>query len=50
MIQGEIFQGQLNQDIPVYFINREEFFDRESLYGTSRGDYFDNPERFIFLF
>jgi len=48
-IRADIYQGQLTQDIPVYFIGREEFFDREYLYGTSRGDYFDNAERFIFF-
>ncbi len=48
-IRADIYQGQLTQNIPVYFIGREEFFDREYLYGTSRGDYFDNAERFIFF-
>ncbi len=32
--------------IPVYFLGRDEFFDRGSLYGTPEGDYFDNLERF----
>jgi starch synthase len=43
------FAAKTGQDIPVYFIQREEFFDRSGLYGTSQGDYFDNPERFIFF-
>jgi starch synthase len=45
----DLFQGELPGGVPVYFIGREEFFDREFLYGTSRGDYFDNAERFIFF-
>ncbi len=49
MIQAEIYEGQLTKDIPVYFVGCEEFFDRSSLYGTSKGDYFDNAERFIFF-
>jgi len=48
-LKADIYLGHLNQDIPVYFIGREEFFDRQSLYGTAKGDYFDNPERFIFF-
>jgi starch synthase len=48
-LKAEIYQGRLNQDIPVYFIGREEFFDRSHLYSTSKGDYFDNAERFIFF-
>jgi starch synthase len=47
--RADIYQGQLDQDIPVYFIGRDEFFDRKNLYGTPRGDYFDNAERFIFF-
>ena len=48
-LKADIYLGHLNQDIPVYFIGREEFFDREYLYGTAKGDYFDNAERFIFF-
>jgi len=48
-LKADLYLGHLNQDIPVYFIGREEFFDRESLYGTAKGDYFDNAERFIFF-
>ncbi|HOV86119.1 MAG TPA: glycogen/starch synthase, partial [Syntrophobacteraceae bacterium] len=34
--------------VPVYFLEKDEFFDRTYLYGTpTRGDYEDNPERFI---
>jgi starch synthase len=49
MIQVEIYRSKLNQSIPVYFIGRDEFFDREYLYGIPKGDYFDNAERFIFF-
>ncbi len=48
-IKADLYQGQLDQGIPVYFIGQEEFFDRQYLYGTSKGDYFDNAERFIFF-
>jgi len=34
--------------VPVYFLEKDEFFDRSYLYGSPvRGDYEDNPERFI---
>jgi starch synthase len=48
-LKADIYLGHLNPDIPVYFIGREEFFDRQYLYGTPKGDYFDNAERFIFF-
>jgi len=49
ILQAEVYVGQLDKEISVYFIGRDEFFDREYLYSTPRGDYFDNAERFIFF-
>lgn len=46
---AKVYTTSMSKDIPIYFIQREEFFDRGSLYGTPEGDYFDNPERFIFF-
>ncbi|MCL0033287.1 glycogen synthase [Thermodesulfovibrionales bacterium] len=33
----------------VFFIDNEEFFNRDEIYGTSIGDYPDNNQRFIFF-
>lgn len=33
----------------VYFIEHNDYFDREQIYGTNFGEYFDNAERFIFF-
>jgi starch synthase len=33
----------------AYFIQSDEFFDREDLYGIAAGDYSDNASRFIFF-
>jgi starch synthase len=35
--------------MPVYFIDRGEYFDRHDYYCTYKGEYFDNCERFIFF-
>jgi starch synthase len=35
--------------MPVYFVDRGEFYDRRFYYNTHQGDYFDNCERFILL-
>jgi starch synthase len=35
--------------VTFYFVERDEFFDRRQLYGTPKGDYFDNLERYVFL-
>jgi starch synthase len=36
-------------DVQVFFVERDEFFDRSGLYGTAEGDYQDNSARFIFF-
>lgn len=33
----------------IHFIEHAEFFDRDRIYGDSRGDYPDNPERFAYF-
>ncbi|MBI5778542.1 MAG: glycogen synthase GlgA [Planctomycetes bacterium] len=45
---GAIWKTQL-QGVDVYFIQRDEYYRREYLYGTPDGDYKDNAERFIFF-
>ena len=37
------------EGVPVYFIEREDFYDRPHLYGNEKGDYYDNFERFVFF-
>ena len=48
-ITANIYKSSLTDDIPVFFVERDEFFDRSYLYGTPRGDYFDNAQRFNFF-
>lgn len=43
-----IWEGRTETGIPIYFLEKDEFFDRSFLYGSPvRGDYEDNSERFI---
>lgn len=43
-----IWESRTEADIPIYFLEKDEFYDRSFLYGSStRGDYEDNAERFI---
>jgi starch synthase len=35
--------------VQVFFVERDELFDRSGLYGTEEGDYQDNAARFIFF-
>lgn len=47
--EGAVLEGRMGRAIPVYFLQRDAYYDRESLYTTAQGDYWDNCERFIFF-
>jgi starch synthase len=36
-------------DYPFWFVARDEFYERSQLYGTPKGDYFDNLKRFTYF-
>ena len=46
---GDLHEGQLNRTLPVYFVGRDEYFNRDGLYGDFEGEFPDNAERFIFF-
>ncbi len=46
---GELFEYMLNRTIPSYFIGNDDYYHRDSLYGTASGDFPDNAERYIFF-
>lgn len=48
-LRADLYRAKMPSGITVYFLGREEYFDRTYLYSTPRGDYFDNAERFIFF-
>ncbi|MEX2222604.1 MAG: glycogen synthase GlgA [Candidatus Rokuibacteriota bacterium] len=47
--EGALIEGQAPSGVPVYLLEHEHYYDRESLYGTVDGDYWDNCERFVFF-
>lgn len=46
---AKLRKGYLREDIEIYFIENDEFFDRDYLYNTPEGDYPDNALRFLFF-
>ncbi len=48
-LPAEVLMTTEPAGFPVYFIRRDEFFDRSHLYTTSRGDYRDNGKRFLYF-
>jgi len=49
LLKDQVFYSEIARNLLIYFIKRDEFFDRDMLYGTSKGDYPDNADRFIFF-
>ncbi len=47
--EGEIWRTKTGEDITVYFIRADRYYDRDFLYATPEGDYPDNARRFIFF-
>ncbi|MCJ7744015.1 MAG: glycogen/starch synthase, partial [Dehalococcoidales bacterium] len=47
--EGRLLKTRVGSDITVYFIRADRYFDREYIYGTPEGDYWDNAERFVFF-
>jgi starch synthase len=49
ILRGDVLETSTEDGVPVYLFDREDFFDRSGLYGTPKGDYPDNLERFSFF-
>ena len=50
MVQGQFLKSLLpGSDVPVYFVEQPEYFDRPELYGEGGEEYRDNCERFTFF-
>ena len=48
-VGSRVLEGRIFSQSSAYFIECEEFFAREELYGTPEGDYADNASRFVFF-
>lgn len=45
-----VYEGRLpGSDVPIYFLEHEQFFDRPGLYQEDGNGYMDNDNRFVFL-
>jgi starch synthase len=49
LLKAKVLETRTDDDIPFYLIDREDLYQRPSLYGNSTGDYYDNMERFVFF-
>jgi starch synthase len=46
---GAVWRAKLAPKIPVYFIEHQQYFNRDALYTGAEGDYPDNAQRFAFF-
>lgn len=49
VVEGRVLEGRLGQTVPVWFLAQDHYYDRDALYTTPEGDYWDNCERFTFF-
>lgn len=47
-IKGKVYKSELG-NCDLYFIDNPKYFWRENIYGTGKGEYLDNDERFVFF-
>ncbi|HSF02908.1 MAG TPA: glycogen synthase GlgA, partial [Solirubrobacterales bacterium] len=47
--EGALIEGRTPSGVPVYLLEHDRYYDRDNLYGTADGDYWDNCERFVFF-
>ncbi len=48
-VEASVLETSLDEEVSVCFIRADPYYDREFLYGTAKGDYSDNAERFVFF-
>jgi len=50
MVTGHLLRSRLpNSEVPVYFVDQDQYYDRDQLYSIDGKDYIDNCERFVFF-
>ena len=50
VVSGRLLHGLLpGSEVPVYFVEQDDYFDRPELYREHGADYKDNCERFVFF-
>jgi len=47
-VKASVYKSELGK-CDIYFIDNPKYFWRDYIYGTGRGEYLDNDERFIFF-
>lgn len=46
---GRIYECKPSENLTIYFVDHQRFFERDGIYGERNTDYADNAERFLFF-
>lgn len=46
---GRIYECEPSENLTVYFVDHQHFFQRDGIYGERNADYSDNAQRFLFF-
>jgi starch synthase len=49
VIDGRVYRYDYRENVSVFFVEQNEYFNRDHIYGGADGDYPDNDKRFIFF-
>jgi starch synthase len=50
IVRGRLLRGSLpGSDVPIFFVEQDDYFDRPELYRQKGEDYKDNCERYVFF-
>jgi starch synthase len=50
IVRGRLLRGTLpGSDVPIFFVEQDDYYDRPELYRSRGEDYKDNCERFVFF-
>ena len=49
LVGAALLGTETSGGVPVYFLEQDQYFDREGLYGEGDADYADTCERFVFF-
>jgi starch synthase len=50
IVRGRLLRGTLpGSDVPIFFVEQDDYYDRPELYRAKGEDYKDNCERFVFF-
>jgi starch synthase len=48
-VEFSVLESTWEENVSIYFVRADQYYNRDLLYGTAAGDYVDNAERYVFF-